>query len=91
MKRGGLITGLRWKKLPARTQGVVFPMILSLLMSGIVSTIATLNATGLEGEVLFKILRAWGVSYLIAFPTALLVIPIVRRIVAVIVQSPATE
>jgi hypothetical protein len=82
---------LRFKKLPARAQIVVFPLILSLLMSGVVSTIATLKAVGLESGILLKILQAWGISYAIAFPTALVVMPVVRRIVAALVELPARE
>ncbi|WP_134500986.1 DUF2798 domain-containing protein [Microvirga pakistanensis] len=81
-------TTLRPRKLPARAQAVVFPMILSLLMSGIVSTIATLRAVGITPGVGARILEAWGMSYVIAFPTALLVMPLVRRIVAAIVETP---
>jgi hypothetical protein len=78
----------RFKKLPARSQFIVFPLILSLLMSGIVSTIATLMVVGLEWSAVPTILRSWGFSYVIAFPASVLVMPVVRRIVSVIVESP---
>ncbi|WP_112664335.1 DUF2798 domain-containing protein [Microvirga flavescens] len=81
-------TAFRFRKLPARAQIVVFPMILSLLMSGVVSTIATLKAVGFEPGIVWKILQAWGVSYAIAFPSALAVMPVVRKIVAAIVETP---
>ena len=81
-----LFAGLRLRKLPPRAYPIVFPMILSLLMSGVVSSIATLNAVGLDEGILMKILHAWGLSYAIAFPAALLVMPVVRRIVAAIVE-----
>jgi hypothetical protein len=76
------------RKLPARAQIVVMPMILSLLMSGVVSSISTLKAIGWAEVTLPRLLQAWGVSYLIAFPAALLVMPIVRRIVALLVEIP---
>lgn len=79
---------LRIRKLPAKAHTIVFPMVLSLLMSGIVSTIATLRAVGFQPDVLFKIIQAWGLSYVVAFPAALAVMPLVRRIVAVIVETP---
>lgn len=74
------------KKLPPRAQIVVVPMLLSLLMSGIVSSIATVNAVGLSSDLPARILRAWSMSYAIAFPAALLVMPVVRRIAALIVE-----
>jgi phosphate/sulfate permease len=57
-------------------------------MSGVVSTIATLMAVGLEWSAVPKILRSWAFSYVIAFPASVLVMPVVRRIVSVIVKSP---
>ena len=81
---------VRWRKLPARAQVVVMPMILSLLMSGIVSSISTVKAIGLAEVTVWRLLQAWGVSYMIAFPAALLVMPIVRRAVALLVESPET-
>lgn len=81
-------SGLRFRKLPAKANAIVFPMVLSLLMSGIVSTIATLRAVGLQPDIMFKIVQAWGLSYVVAFPAALAVMPLVRRIVATIVEAP---
>ncbi|MBB4039663.1 hypothetical protein GGR34_001305 [Microvirga flocculans] len=77
-----------FRKLPAKTHAIMFPLILSLLMSGVVSTIATLKAVGLEAGIVPRILQAWGLSYAIAFPTALLVMPVVRRIVGALVETP---
>jgi hypothetical protein len=77
-----------FKKLPVGSQFIVFPLILSLLMSGVVSTIATLMVVGLEWSALPKILRSWAFSYVIAFPASVLVMPVVRRIVSVIVENP---
>jgi hypothetical protein len=79
---------LRFRKLPAKAYPIIFPMVLSLLMSGIVSTIATLRAVGVQPDIMSKIMQAWGLSYIIAFPSALTVMPLVRRIVAMIVEAP---
>jgi hypothetical protein len=35
-------------------------------------------------------LRAWGASWLVAFPSLLIVMPVVRRIVAAIVEPGRT-
>lgn len=82
------LSGPRIRKLPAKAYGIVFPMVLSLLMSGIVATIATLKAVGLEAGIVSRILQAWAMSYMVAFPSALLVMPFVRKIVAAIVEVP---
>lgn len=84
-----LFAGRRVRKLPPKAQAIVFPLILTLLMSGVVSSIATLRAIGLEPGLVPRVLQAWALSYAIAFPTALLVMPFVRRIVAAVVETPA--
>lgn len=79
----------RFRKLPPRAALVLTPMILSFMMSGIVATIATLRAVGLSPDLGEKILRAWMLSYPVAFPSAMVVMPIVRRLVGLVVASPA--
>ena len=78
----------RLRRLPAKAAYVLTPMILSFLMSGIVASIATLRAVGLSPDVLTKILHAWMLSYPVAFPSAMIVLPIVRRIVGLLVEQP---
>lgn len=77
-----------WKKLPARYNAVVLPLFLSVLMTCIVSAISTLTGVGFSEGVLAKWLEAWAISWLIAFPTLLFVLPIVRRLVATLVEQP---
>lgn len=78
----------RRRKLPARAHAVVFPAVLSLLMSGIVTAVATVRALGFMPDLAPRILGAWSISYAIAFPATLLVLPLVRRIVALLVEAP---
>lgn len=73
-------------RLPARAAGILMPLILSLMMTFIVSAIATLRSAGLAPDILWLWLGAWGMSWLVAFPTLLLVLPLVRRIVAALVE-----
>ena len=69
------------RKLPARYAGFISPLVLSLLMTFIVSLISTLKSLGLRPDLPSTWMTAWGLSWLIAFPTLLLVLPMVRRIV----------
>ncbi len=50
------------------------------------SLIATIRAIGLTEDFLARWLPAWGLSWLVAFPTLLLVLPLVRRIVNALVE-----
>ena len=75
------------RRLPARYAGVVLPFVLSIVMSGIVSFIATLKTAGTPDGLLTLWLGAWKVSWLIAFPTLMLILPLVRWIVSLLVED----
>lgn len=68
--------------IPARFAPVVFGFILSGLMSCIVSGIATFRVLDADTPLLGAWMAAWIFSWLVAFPTVLLVAPVTRRIVA---------
>lgn len=75
-----------FRKLPPRAAGFVMPLILSILMTAIVSLISTVNGIGLAPGLLDLWLRAWGLSWIVAFPVLLIVLPIVRRATAALVH-----
>ncbi|CAN7168904.1 DUF2798 domain-containing protein [Acidovorax sp. LjRoot194] len=62
------------------------PLLLSLLMTFIVSLISTLRVAGFTLDVLRLWMSSWALSWLVAFPTLLLVLPLVRRATAAIVD-----
>lgn len=74
-------------KLPARYAAVVLPLFLSVLMTFIVSLVSTLRGIGFTQSFLGIWLSAWGLSWLIAFPTLLVALPLVRRATRAIVRA----
>ena len=76
-------------RLPARYAGVVMPFFLSILMTFVVSGISTVKALGPTAEFLRTWPGSWVLSWLVAFPTLLLVMPLVRRLLALLVALPA--
>jgi hypothetical protein len=76
-------------KLPARYASVVMPLVLSLLMTFVVSAISTLKSLGATPAFVATWPIAWAVSWLVAFPTLLALLPLVRRIVALVVAPPS--
>ncbi|MCW5689655.1 MAG: DUF2798 domain-containing protein [Pseudolabrys sp.] len=76
-------------RLPPRYAAFVMPFVLSILMSLIVSGVATLRSLGFSPDYFAVWPMAWFLSWLVAFPTLLLVLPLVRRIVGLVVQQPA--
>jgi hypothetical protein len=75
------------RKLPARFNAIAMPFVLSIFMSCIVSLIASLRAVGFDGFTLVGWLQAWGLSWIVAFPTLFLALPLVRRIVGALVEK----
>jgi hypothetical protein len=77
---------IRLKRLPPHYNGIVTPLVLSMLMCCVVSGISTLRSVGLVPGAFSVWITSWGLSWLVAFPTLLLVLPLVRRIVGALVE-----
>ncbi len=77
---------LRVKRLPASYAKYVMPFILSVLMSAIVSAVATAMSVGAGPSFLVGWPGAWCGSWLVAFPSLLVVLSFVRRIMVAIVE-----
>lgn len=76
------------RKLPARYLHIVMPLVLSFLMTSIVSAISTLRAVGFVDDILWRWVTAWALSWIVAFPALLVLLPITRRIVGAVVEAP---
>jgi hypothetical protein len=83
------MTSSAYPRLPARYAGVVMPFFLSVLMTFVVSGISTVKALGPTAEFLQTWPSSWALSWIVAFPTLLLVLPLVRRLVTLVVAPPA--
>jgi len=77
--------------MPPRYAPILFGFVLSALMSFIVSGIATFRNAGLADEFLTLWINAWLPSWIIAFPTVLIVAPMARRLVGMLVKAPAGD
>jgi hypothetical protein len=75
------------RKLPARFAPLVMPFLLSLMMTCLVSFIATLRTVGLTMDLLRLWPGSWLLSWVVAFPVTLLVLPLVRRMTAALVEQ----
>ncbi len=78
----------RIRKLPTRYAAIVMPFVLSIFMTCVVSAIATLRSVGFVDGVQWLWLQNWGLSWAVAFPTLLVILPLVRRVVALLVAAP---
>ncbi|WP_230410200.1 DUF2798 domain-containing protein [Undibacterium rugosum] len=74
-------------KLPARYASLVMPFLLSILMTCVVSGVSTLRSLGWSSSFLHVWLSAWAISWMFAFPTLLIALPVVRKLTACLVRS----
>ena len=73
-------------KFHAKYNGIVMPLLLSLLMTMLVSCISTLKIAGVTPEFFTLWMSSWAISWLIAFPTLLVLLPIVRKLTTLLVK-----
>ena len=81
-------TFLGLRKLPARYAGIVMPLLLSIFMTCVISLISTLRSVGPHPGFVPLWLSAWALSWMIGFPTLLVVLPLVRRATRFLVEVP---
>jgi Protein of unknown function (DUF2798) len=73
--------------IPSRYSPYVFSFFMSLLMSGVMSFCITLLNLGWVTDVVILWLQAWSAAFVIAFPTIVLITPLVRRLVTLVIQN----
>lgn len=77
---------MRFRKLPRRYAAILTPLLLSLLMTCVESAISIIRSRGFDATALALWPSAWALSWIVAFPVLLVVMPLVRRIVGWIVE-----
>ncbi|WP_140985666.1 DUF2798 domain-containing protein [Asticcacaulis tiandongensis] len=75
------------KKLPARYMAIVMPFLLSVMMSGLISMVMLLLHGGVTPHLMADWLKAWAIAWVIAFPSVLCLLPVVRRLATLIVET----
>jgi len=75
--------------LPQKLAPLLFGLILSGLMSLLVSGITTWRAVGFSDAYAGLWASAWMTAWLVALPAMLVVVPLARRVVALLVERPA--
>ena len=78
---------LGFPKLPQRALIFLLLFFLSLVMSLIVSFISTVKVLGFSWLLVSPWLTSWGISWAIAFPTVLFVLPFARKLSLLLVRS----
>lgn len=74
-------------KVPSKYAAFVMPFFLSILMTCVVSLISTLRSVGFIDNFPYVWLNAWCISWIVAFPTLLLLLPIVKKLTLFVVKT----
>ena len=61
-------------------QPIVFAFFMALLMSCLMSFVVTTVNVGFVNNLILIWLKAWGIAFSVAFPTIIVVAPIVRKL-----------
>lgn len=67
-------------RLPVRFAPFIMALQLSVVMTMVVSGVSTLRGIGLSEAFLHVWLASWFMSWIIAFPTLLILMPVVRAV-----------
>ncbi|PHS68545.1 MAG: hypothetical protein COB23_09265 [Methylophaga sp.] len=68
-------------------QPLVFSFFMSLFMSCIMSLVISIFNLGLASDIVAVWLKAWSFAFVVAFPTIMLMSPIVHKVVNIVVDS----
>ena len=75
-------------KLPMKALVVVIPFMVSFIMSGVISFVSMVRSLGLGFHVFSPWVSVWMFSWMIAFPTILVVLPLARKMAMKLVKLP---
>ena len=73
--------------IPRKHHKVVFSFFMSLLMSCIMSFVISVFNVGLVENIVMIWLKAWSFAFAVAFPTILVVSPIVHKLVSLVLHD----
>jgi hypothetical protein len=77
------------RKLPHHAIHIVMPLLLSIIMTFVITLISTLTGVGTASPAFHTTwMKSWGFSWIVAFPTIVFVLPLVRKLVGMLVEPP---
>lgn len=68
-------------------QKIVFAFLMALIMSCIMSFVISVFNVGLHGQIVQVWLKAWAFAFVVAFPTIMVVAPIVKTLVILLIKQ----
>jgi len=68
-----------------KNQHIIFAFFMALLMSGLMSFVISVFNVGFVNNILTIWLKAWSLSFVVAFPAVIVVSPVVRKLVSLVI------
>ncbi|CAA0251854.1 DUF2798 domain-containing protein [Acinetobacter baumannii] len=75
-------------KLPPQALNLLVPFFLTFIMSGVISIISVIKSIGINTALIGIWLPTWLYSWMVAFPTALVVLPLAKKFSLLFVKNP---
>ncbi|MDO7209496.1 DUF2798 domain-containing protein [Acinetobacter nosocomialis] len=75
-------------KLPPKALNILIPFFLTFIMSGVISVISVIKSIGINTALIDIWLPTWLYSWTVAFPTALIVLPLAKKFSLLFVKKP---
>ncbi|MBL4765628.1 MAG: DUF2798 domain-containing protein [Colwellia sp.] len=66
---------------------IVFSFFMALLMSGIMSFVISVFNVGMVTNIITLWLKAWSFAFIVAFPTIIVVSPVVHKLVSLVLHE----
>jgi hypothetical protein len=73
--------------IPRKHHKIVFSFFMALLMSGIMSFVISVFNIGMVPNIITLWLKAWSFAFTIAFPTIMIVSPLVHKLVSLVLHE----
>lgn len=70
---------------------VVFSFFMALLMSGIMSFVISVFNVGMVSNIITLWLQAWSFAFIVAFPTIMIVSPVVHKLVSFVLHEEESK
>jgi hypothetical protein len=70
---------------------VVFSFFMALLMSGIMSLVISIFNVGMVTNIITLWLQAWSFAFIVAFPTIMIVSPVVHKLVSFVLHEEESK
>jgi hypothetical protein len=70
---------------------IVFLFFMALLMSGIMSFVISVFNVGMVANIITIWLKAWVFAFMVAFPTIIIVSPVVNKLVSLVLHEDSNS